>query len=139
MKDDIIQIVKKVSDGIEKRANNDLKQYGITLTQCGILVYLSMTENHISPIKHIEKTFNVSQATMQANIQRLVKKELIVLSGDSNDKRIKNATLTRKGIAALVETQTSRVENVTYIFSEFTDDEIEVLSRLLNKLYRKLE
>ncbi|WP_317854420.1 MarR family winged helix-turn-helix transcriptional regulator [Chakrabartyella piscis] len=139
MTDDIMRIIKNASDGIEKKANNDLKQYGITLTQCGILVYLSTLEQYTAPIKHIEKAFKVSQATMQANIQRLVKKEFITLSGDPNDKRIKNATLTSKGMATLAETQTSRVENEAYLFSEFTDDEIATLKCLLKKLNSKLD
>ncbi|MFI3228186.1 MAG: helix-turn-helix domain-containing protein [Clostridia bacterium] len=139
MTDDIIRIIKKASDGIEKKANNDLKQYGITLTQCGILVYLSKLGHHTAPIKHIEKTFEVSQAAMQANIQRLVKKEFIILNGDPSDKRIKNATLTSKGLSTLAQTQTSRVANETYIFSEFTDDETEMLKCLLKKLNSKLD
>lgn len=139
MSDDIIRIIKKTSDGIEKKANNDLKQYGITLTQCGILVHLSTLENHTAPIKHIEKAFEVSQATMQANIQRLVRKEFIILSGDPSDKRIKNATLTSKGRAVLVETQASRVENEAYLFSAFTDDEIATLKCLLKKLNSRLD
>lgn len=138
MSNEIMRIIKKLSDGIEKKANNDLKDYGLTLNQCIILSYLSETENQMTPIKQIEKSFEVSQATMQANIQRLVKKDFIVLSGDPKDKRIKNATLTTKGMESLVKTEASRLENDSYLFSDFTEDEIETLKHLLNKVNNKL-
>lgn len=139
MANEIMRIIKKLSDGIEKKVNNDLKEYGLTLNQCIILSYLEEVENQIVPIKQIEKAFEVSQATMQANLQRLVKKGYIVLSGDPSDKRIKNAKLTAVGMIALEKTEISRLRNEAYIFSEFTDDEIATLKGLLNKINSKLD
>ncbi len=139
MTNDIMHFIKKVTDGIEKKANNDLKDTGLTLNQCGILGYLSLMENHSAPIKNIEKAFEVSQATMQGNIQRLVKKGLVVLSGDHNDKRIKVATLTELGLQTWRETDKFRQRNEAYFFSDFTPEEISTLQTLLKKLYIKIK
>ncbi len=139
MSNNIMPIIKKVSDGIEKHANDNLKNTGLTLNQCIILGYLHMMENHTAPIKSIEKAFEVSQATMQGTIQRLVKKDLVSLSGDETDRRIKLVSLTKHGLESWTETEKLRKKSEEHFFSDFTEEEISTLKFLLKKLYNKVK
>ncbi len=135
MTEGVFHIIKRVVDGIEKRANNDLKDTGLTLNQCAILGYLSTKENNTASIKNIEKAFEVSQATMQGTIQRLVKKEFIALNGEPSDRRIKNAALTTLGLDVWMQADKQRQKNEEHFFADFTQEEIETLKTLLKKLY----
>ncbi len=135
----IIRTLKRVYDGIEKRGNKDLKGLGLTLNQCAVLGYLAKQQNFLAPIKTIEKDFGVSQATMQGNISRLVKKGFISLIVDADDRRIKQAMLTDQGKECWAIAEQKRIASMNYLFGDFSEQEKEILKMLLQKIYNKLD
>ena len=119
MEKDILFLLKRATDGVEKLANKSLKDKNMTLSQCGFLSYLNEKENNIAALKELEKYFEVSQATLQGTAARLEAKKLIELVGDAKDKRIKLAKLTSLGREAFKEADILRVKNDEFIFRRF--------------------
>ncbi len=138
MKKDIFLLFKKIKDSVENNANVNLKPYGLTIGQCGVLGYLSAMENQTASLKNLEKAFEVSQATMQGTIARLEKKDFIELSVSPDDKRIKNAKLTEVGMKVWAEADKARMKNEKELFENFSDEDIAKLSELLLKLYKNI-
>ncbi len=138
MEKDIFRLFKTIKDALESKANIDLKPYGLTIGQCGVLGYLSTMENQTASLKNLEKAFEVSQATMQGTISRLIKKDFIELNISSDDKRIKNATLTKIGKKVWIEANKARMKNQKQLFENFNDDDISKLKELLTKLYKSI-
>ena len=139
MEKDVLFLLKKATDGVERLANNSLKDKNITLAQCGFLSYLNEKENNIASLKELEKHFEVSQATLQGTAARLECKKLIELVGDAKDKRIKLAKLTALGREAFKEADRLRAKNDEFILADFTEDEKKVFKELLLKVHKKIQ
>ncbi len=135
----ILRTLKRVTDGFEKQGNHQLKSLNLTITQCAVLGFLQSKERCEAPIKEIERAFHVSQATMQGTLARLAKKGLIALKDDAVDKRVKHATLTADGLTLYMQSDEKRRNFEAYLFSEFTQEEVEQLMSLLLRLQEKVE
>ncbi len=134
----IFHLFKIIKDAIESKANNDLKPYGLTFGQCAVLGYLSSKENETTTLKDLEKTFEVSQATMQGTIARLEKRGFIELSVSPQDRRIKQAKLTENGKEVWIDADKARIKNEKQFFENFSEDDISKLKELLTKLYKNI-
>lgn len=138
MKQELMHILKRVCDGIEREGNNSLRDMNLTLNQCSVLGYLSVQENQSAYLKTIEKIFQVTQATMQGTVARLEKKNLVTLHGVSNDKRIKIVTLTELGKKTMAEADLLRIENEKKLYSNITSEDKDLLIQLLMKIHDNL-
>ncbi len=138
MNQEIFFLFKAIKDSVENKANIDLKPYGLTIGQCGVLGYLSTMENQTASLKNLEKAFEVSQATMQGTIARLEKKNFIELSVSPGDKRIKNARLTETGEKVWIDADKARLKNEMRLFENFSEDDVLKLKELLTKLYKNI-
>lgn len=91
-------LIKQIQDGIEKHANNDLRENNLTMVQNRVIMLLHMSPDAAKSLKELEKEFNVSQPTMAGIIRRLTDKGYVTTFGDPSDKRIKIVRLTGVGI-----------------------------------------
>ncbi len=91
-------LIKQIQDGIEKHANNDLRENNLTMVQNRVIMLLHMSPDAAKSLKELEKEFNVSQPTMAGIIRRLTDKGYVTTFGDPSDKRIKIVRLTGAGI-----------------------------------------
>lgn len=140
MEKDFLQLIKRISDEVERVINNRLKEYDLTLSQGVILKILIEHQNSSEDItlKFLEKTLNVTQATLQGTVARLEKKSLVYLASAEEDKRVKKVFLTESGKAIF-----PNVKNVIFgmeseLLSSLSQNEKENLKSILNTLFNKL-
>lgn len=89
--------IKKINDLLQKRADGQMKELGLTFSQHHVLVYLVHQDSHTASLKSLEHTFRVAQATMAGIVVRLEEKGLVESFVSPNDKRIKMVRLTKEG------------------------------------------
>ncbi|MBP1553999.1 MAG: MarR family transcriptional regulator [Oscillospiraceae bacterium] len=125
--------VKVLSDLIEKRANSTLADFGITISQARVLIYLMESHRQIS-LKELEKHFNVSQATMQGVIARMEKKGYLCTVYLPTNRKQKLVVLTEYG-AQLADKMLKSIAAVNNSLADsLTEDEQKEFARLLKKV-----
>ncbi len=94
---DIGMLIKQLYDAKEKRANEQLKEFGLTFSQFRLLIYVRECGGKAVSLKEIEKRFCLTQQTVAGIIKRLEEKGFVLACEDEADKRAKNVFLTAKG------------------------------------------
>lgn len=126
--------IKMLSERIEKRANNSLAQFGITLSQMRVLVTLYYSQEGIYSLKELEKIFNFSQQTIAGIVSRLEKKGLLESAVDEQDRRVKKVLITENGkkLAETAQHETRAIEQ--WLTECFSEEEKETFKQLLLKI-----
>ena len=132
-------LIKQIHDIMEKNANNVLREQELTISQAGVLVLLDEKEGKTASFKDLEKDFGVSQPTMVGIINRLVQKDFVEVLTDSEDKRIKKAHLTQKGVAKYKEGYKHMNSAEEQLLKSLTDDEKVEFNRLLLKIRKSFD
>ncbi len=132
-------LIKQIHDIMEKNANNVLREQELTISQAGVLVLLDEKEGKTASFKDLEKDFGVSQPTMVGIINRLVQKDFVEVLTDSEDKRIKKAHLTQKGVAKCKEGYKHMNSAEEQLLKSLTDDEKVEFNRLLLKIRKSFD
>lgn len=127
--------IKILNEIIEKRANNRLKKYDITISQIRVLGILYRIEGKCCSLKEVEAFFDVSQQTINGIIKRLETKKLLESFQDLKDKRTKKIRLTSKGRAMCRRLTKEIHEMDNWILSALTKEEQSQLYGLLNKIF----
>ncbi len=94
---DIGMLIKQLYDAKEKRANELLKEFGLTFSQFRLLIYICECDGTTVSLKEIERRFSLTQQTVAGIIKRLEEKGFVLACEDEADKRVKNVLLTAKG------------------------------------------
>ncbi|WMJ87236.1 MarR family winged helix-turn-helix transcriptional regulator [Anaerocolumna sp. MB42-C2] len=135
-----IPLLKMINDGIEKKINNELKEFDLTFSQIRVvaLLYHSVQENY--SMKELEKIFHVSQQTIAGIVKRLEAKDMIVSISDADDKRIKRIKLTENGKKLGAEAQLIKVEKIEeWVLKPLNAEEQDMILSLLKKIYNYIE
>ena len=138
MKDDVGMYFKKISEKLERRANEDCGKRPFTFAQGKILCYLHEHETETVTLKDIEKFLDCSHATVSGLVSRLEEKGLVSLETNERDRRIKNLRLTEKeqnDYSEMKERQKSMEER---LLSGFSEEERVQLSGYLKRIYQNL-
>ena len=101
-----------------------------------ILVILAKHESGVRQ-KTLAEEMKVNPSSMSEFIDRLESTGYITRTVDPEDKRATLISLTEKGKARAAELEDERVEHLSKIFCNLTNEEKHELIRLLNKLYGK--
>ena len=112
------------------------KDRDLTLSHVMILIYLYANGNCGQP--ELTVTFNASSAAMAVSIARLEEKGLIEKTADEEDKRNNIISLSKNGeeyLRTLLEDRNSRETAEDTI----TEEELQLLTKLQNKLFRQLK
>lgn len=135
--ENISQSIKTINDIIEKKANNELSQFNITISQARILAFLAGVNRQV-PLKELEKAFNVSQATMQGTIARMEKKGYLCTVYLPVNRRQKLVVLTEYG-QQLTDKMLKRISSINLdIAQSLTAEEQKEFSRIINKIHNSL-
>ena len=94
---DIGMLIKQLYDAKEKRANEQLKEFGLTFSQFRLLIYVRECGGKAVSLKEIERRFCLTQQTVAGIVKRLEDKGFVLAGEDQADKRVKNVFLTAKG------------------------------------------
>ncbi len=130
-------LVKRMASRMEQNINNFLKPYNITSMQSWVVLYLK-TPNNCFTYKELEKQFEVSQPTMVGILSRLEQKNMIIVSSDEKDRRIKKVRLSSEGAELIVALRQHLDAAEDKIVSDFSEKERETFHLLLEKSYRNI-
>lgn len=130
--------LKKINDLLQKRADQQMKELGLTFSQHHVLVYLVHQDMHTATLKDLEHTFRVAQATMAGIVVRLEEKGLIESFICTDDKRIKMVRLTEEGKKVCDISYKQMHEKDEQLRSMYTSEEIENFDDYLFRLYEAL-
>lgn len=113
-----------------------ISKTGVYRSQHRILMYVSDSPN--ASQKDIAARYGVSTATVAVTLKKLEKGGYIRRIVDDRDNRFNQICLTEKGKKVLADSVKifSRMEN--RMFEGFSDEEFQVMGRLLDKVYENL-
>jgi Transcriptional regulators len=131
-------LIKQIHDGLEKNANNALRDDNITMTQIGTLIELSNAPQHELTLKELEKRLHVAQPTAAGIVSRLEEKGLVEGFAGREDKRIKIVHITESGLNSRKKADNKMQQAEKQLLAGFSEEEKEnfnnYLERVLNNI-----
>lgn len=117
--------------------DKNFRENGIYFGQPPILKYLS--ENDNATQKEIADFLHISPPSVATSLKRMEESGLVVRVADKKDARCNNLKLTEKGekLSKYADRLFLNMDEAT--FSDFTDEEIEILIKFLERMNRNLE
>ncbi len=135
----LVPLLKVVSEKVESRINSKLKKYDVTFTQMRLLLLLYSSSKENYTMKEIEKCFDVTQQTAAGIANRLKEKGLIHNCADRKDKRIRRVSLTEQGRDLAVAVMDEMQKTESWLEQSVPAEELPVLLKLLQKIYDYLD
>lgn len=132
-------LIKCLAEMLDKNANNNLTECGITFSQMKLLVMLHESGRDSVTMKEIEKYFDLTQATVAGLVVRLEKKELIEGFTDPDDRRIKRVRITPAGRLTCEKSKTAMIDYENWFLKSLSDEERKELMRLMLKIYNDVQ
>lgn len=131
-------LIKQLHTTLERKANQELQQYGMTTAQVSMLLELRKASENRLPLKQLEKRLHLAQSTTAGLAYRLEQKGLVSYEEDKEDRRVKFIALTDSGriCCEAVEGKISEAEED--LLSCLTETEKEIFLSLLNKVAQSL-
>ena len=90
-------LIKQINDGLERGANNVLREEDLTIMQVAVMIELDHGESETRSLKELEHRFGVAQPTMLGIVRRLELKGFLETFQSPEDKRVKLVRLTDEG------------------------------------------
>ncbi len=126
--------LKQINTTLEKNANNDLREDGLTMSQVTILLTLNEADEFSLSLKQLEKELHLAQSTIAGIVSRLEQKNLISSYFDENDKRLKLVKLTDDGLNCCKKAEMRMKAAETQLLSGLTAAEQTIFFTLLQKV-----
>lgn len=136
--DDIGFLIKRIHDGIYKKANLHLKQQHLTLTQTRVLSYLLEHQDEKTSQKDIEEHFAVAHPTVVGILKRLECKGFITC-GFEKGSRLKYVYLTKPPEALTGDAGENPLAFEEELYKGLSNEQIEELRRLLGQIYQNIK
>lgn len=133
---DIGYMIKILNDTMEKHANEDFREIGLTFSQIKALNFISNSPNHETTQKELEDFFNVSHPTINGILKRLEEKGKIVTNISVNRRLTKIVHITDEGLEDCKKSESSRLKHESKVSKYLTPEEKETLLLLLKKVYQ---
>ena len=111
---------------------NALRLFGITGVQVGALFYLKQHPN--SSMKQMADTLNLDKSAVTGLIRRLQKLGLVEKQASQHDGRAVVLNLTKSGLIKISEVTPFLIEFNESIEQDFSEDELDIITRYLNKM-----
>jgi DNA-binding MarR family transcriptional regulator len=129
---------KMIDQLFKMRMNKNLEDLDITTSQMHVLIYLENHENEKVTQKILSQVFNVKHSTMAGILQRMQEKGLINITVDEENKKFKNITRTEKADKIKSEMDKHRNHTEAVLSDGFSQEELEILSKMLDRIYDNL-
>ena len=130
-------LLKMITDKIKMRADADLAQQGLTLTQSRVLGYLNRNGGQATQ-KEIEGFLQVSHPTVAGIISRMEQNGFVRCWLAPADKRSKIVGQTERAAAIAHEMQATINATEQQMLHSLTPDEIAALESALRTIYADL-
>ena len=127
-------LLKLLTENLEKELNNKLKNYDLTMSQMGALLFLREKPSKSMSLKELEKELHVAQSTAAGIASRLEAKGFIEAYGQKDDKRIKMIRVTDSGEKYCDIGDRDLFETEAKMLQKLSDEEGEELLRILTKM-----
>lgn len=133
-KQECMYMVKQLHDTIEKRVNQGLLEYDLTMLQMRALLILHNQKQDCCTMKEFEQLLHLAQSTTAGVVKRLEQKGYVQTVTDNQDRRIKKVQIMSEGI----ELCTYAAKEIEYIVDELfvnlTEEELQRLVFLVKKI-----
>ena len=135
------RLLKQINDQLEKNANNNLREIGLTVSQLNVLRHLNHAEDGRLTMKEVEKKLHVAQSTATGIAMRLELKGLITARGDESDHRIKVIEITEEGRSVCLKAKSFIIETETRLLNALDEEDrahfVEMLRKVRDALVEK--
>lgn len=136
-KKDIGYLIKNINDRLKVKADANLKQYHLTLTQSRVFAFLSNQGGQATQ-KEIEVFLEVSHPTVVGIVSRM-EQNGYVTCWQSEDKRNKNVKLTPQAEAIGTDMEKDIQANEQRLLAPLSEEEQEKLREMLLAVYKNLD
>lgn len=137
-KDNISFIVKHISVGVDRYVNNELKEFGLTLTQMRVMGFIKHRGELDTSFSNIEEFLSVSHPTVIGIIKRLEQNGFVIVNTPTTDKRVRLVSLTDKHKDLFKSFDESQLRLEGKLVSNLTDKEIANVKNCLNVMLSNL-
>lgn len=131
-------LIKMIHERIATRANAELKEYNVTMSQMQILCYLNQREEEKVSIRDIEAYFHIRHTTVIGLIRRLEGKKFVESSINYEDKRVHNIRITEQGKVIYRLLYKNKIRMEEQLIKGLTIEQEEQLRKLLITLYNNI-
>lgn len=133
------KIISKFSNKIHRRISKEVVQHGITGVQGRIIgfIYFESDKKDIFQ-KDIEKELNIRRSSVTSVLQLMEKNGYIKRVSVSEDARLKKILLTEKGLEIQKNVYDSILKFEESLRDELTDEEMDTLINLIDRLSKKV-
>lgn len=130
--------IKHIHTTLEKEANNDLHDLGLTISQVAILFLLNTSISKEMLLKDIEKNLHLAQSTIAGTVSRLVEKGFVEYFDSSEDRRVKGIGITEKGKNVFSLARSKMIHAEEKLLTNLTETEQTILITLLEKISKNI-
>lgn len=124
--------LNRTLDYLEKIVREDVKQYGLNITEFAVLELLYNKGDQ--PIQRIRERVLIASSSISYVVDKLEEKGCVTRIRNQQDKRIINASLTEHGRHIMDEIFPKHAETIQSTFSILTDEELVTLQSVLKKI-----
>lgn len=124
--------LNRTLDYLEKIVREDVKQYGLNITEFAVLELLYNKGDQ--PIQRIRERVLIASSSISYVVDKLEEKGCVTRIRNQQDKRIINASLTQQGRHIMDEIFPKHAETIQSTFSILTEEELQTLQNTLKKL-----
>ncbi|MBR2737179.1 MAG: MarR family transcriptional regulator [Lachnospiraceae bacterium] len=131
-------LIKSISDKLRMRADADMVEHNLTLSQCRVHAYLNHHDGEATQ-KEIETFMEVSHPTVVGIISRMERAGHVVTRTDETDKRNKIVRLTDESRAMGWEIEQTTLAREKAMLAPLTEEEVSELRRMLEIIYQNID
>ncbi|UXR54962.1 MarR family winged helix-turn-helix transcriptional regulator [Staphylococcus schleiferi] len=124
--------LKRTNDMMDKIIRNDVKSYGLNITEFAVLELLYNKGEH--SIQRIQERILIASSSTTYVVQKLEEKGLLQRRECEKDRRVSYAALTDKGQALMAQIFPQHAKAIEAAFSELTTEELNTLQQTLKTL-----
>lgn len=135
---DIGHTIKILNDKLQKRANEDLRSIGLTLSQIRALHFIETCENYETTQKELEDFLDVSHPTINGILKRLEEKGRITTELAINHHLTKIVRITQSGLENCKNSEYARLKSENILERNLSPEEKATLLQLLKKVQQSL-
>lgn len=128
-------LIKHINCALQKNANNELREVGLTFAQMHLLFTLRDQPEGCCSLKELERNMKVAQSTTAGLVKRSGEKGFVECFGDAEDRRAKFVRITEKGLATCRDTEENIRLSEERMLKNLNQEERELLVELLLKVY----
>ncbi|MFO7968575.1 MAG: MarR family transcriptional regulator [Candidatus Izemoplasmatales bacterium] len=130
-----LTIIFRTKDSVEKAIQKDVKNYGLNVTEFGVLEALY----HLGdlPIKKIMEKVLITNSSLTYVIEQLEKKNYLQKRKSDQDRRSFILCLTKKGKSLMKKAYEKHEKNMRKILDDLSEEEEKTLQELLKKIGKK--